>query len=289
MLWWAALCFGSAAVIALLAPLLLTVGRWQLLHPRSALISWFGAFFLGMGMLLVGFGVTVSGAIAASESMSAREALVLTAAGWLGLGVFGGVTAHVSMSAEPLIALHRATVATTAPVPLSRERRRGFTIVRFDSDEATAYAMPGRRPEIFVSSAMEELLSPAQLDAVLAHEYAHIRQRHGWAMRIAQVNTLCLSRVRPGNALERATRLLVELAADDAAGRQAGAANLANALTLIADGTGDSSLHLRAMRLTDKRWPKRARRRLPKAFETPRGLIRRPAPRIPTRRTACRR
>jgi Zn-dependent protease with chaperone function len=113
---------------------------------------------------------------------------------------------------------------------------------------------------------MEETLTVSQLQAVLAHEYAHLRQWHGWAVRIAQINALCLPRVLPGRALQRATVLLIELAADDAAARQAGAAHLANALTVLANTTGDESMHLRAVRLTARRWPSAGRRRLPQAI-----------------------
>lgn len=267
MLWWAAGCFVSAAATALLSPLLLTVGRWQLLHPRSALTAWFGAFALGIVLVTGGLVVSVLGAVAAPGSVTSIEALLLTAAAWFGLGALGAVAAFVTVSAEPLVAHQREVVATFAPIARSREELPGFTLVRFDSIEAFAYAVPGRYPEVFISSAMETLLTKAQLRAVLAHEYAHLRHHHGWAVRIAQVNALCLSRLRPGQALKRATLLLVELAADDAAARQAGAANLANALTSLATHTGDASMHLRAERLTNRRWPRSSRRRLPKAIQ----------------------
>ncbi|MAB20717.1 MAG: hypothetical protein CMH33_07370 [Microbacterium sp.] len=153
-----------------------------------------------------------------------------------------------------------------AAVARSREERDGFTLVRFRGDQLIACAVPGKHPEILLSTAMEETLTVSQLQAVLAHEYAHLRQRHGWAVRIAQINALCLSRVRPGRALQRATVLLIELAADDAAARQAGAAHLANALTVLANAAGDESMHLRAVRLTARRWPSAARRRLPQAI-----------------------
>ncbi|MGO2684385.1 MAG: hypothetical protein ACTIAA_09190, partial [Microbacterium sp.] len=61
----------------------------------------------------------------------------------------------------------------------------------------------------------------------------------------------------------RATLLLVELMADDAAARQAGAAHLANALSQMAEAGDDVGMALRAERLTLRRWPRRERRRLP--------------------------
>lgn len=266
MLWIVLACFGSALIMSLLAPLVLTIGRWQLLHPRTALTAWFGALFIGVALMLSGLAVSVIGAVSAPDSVDRTESILLTVVAWLGLGVFGAVATMASVSSEPIVEARREAMEMLAPVARSREARPGFTLVRFDSDEAVAFAVPGRRPEVFISSAVEELLSTAQLGAVLAHEYAHLRHRHGWALRIASINAFCLGRLRPGRALQRATKLLVELAADDAAARQAGAANLANALTLLAESVGDSGMQLRATRLTSKRWPPASRRRLPKAI-----------------------
>lgn len=40
----------AAALVLLLAPLVLTVGRWQVRHPRTALTLWFSALFAGIGL-----------------------------------------------------------------------------------------------------------------------------------------------------------------------------------------------------------------------------------------------
>ena len=263
MLWGILLCVAAAAATALLSPLVLTIGRWQLLHPRTALTAWFGAFFLGLLLILGGLVWSVLGAVITSESVSTRESVILTVAGWLGLGVFGAIIALVSVSVEPLVELSKQRTAALAPIASSREEHSRFTLARFHSAEPVAFAVPGRRQEIFLSSAVEQFLTPAQLQAVIAHEYAHLRQRHGWALRIAHVNTMCLAGLWPGRAFQPAITLLVELAADDAAARQAGAANLANALTILGDASGDQGMHLRADRLTERRWPRASRRRLP--------------------------
>lgn len=200
-----------------------------------------------------------------SEVSSPGQAVLLTGGGWLGLGVLGAMIAFVSTSATASTGVEPTGDAGVA-LSRSREERKGFTLVRFRSDRLIACAVPGQRPEILVSSGIEDALSEPQLQAVLAHEYAHLRQRHGWALRIAQINALSLPRTRPGRALHRATVLLIELAADDTAARQAGAAHLANALTILANTTGDESMHLRAVRLTSRRWPSARHRRLPQAI-----------------------
>lgn len=259
-------CASGAVLTAMLAPLVLTVGRWQLLHPRLALTAWFSAFFLGIALALAALAGSIAGALIASTTAQSAEALLVTVSGWLGLGAFGAVIAFVASSASAVVSHDSAARESMAAVARAREERDGFTLVRFASDRPIACAVPGRHPEILVSSAMEEALTLPQLQAVLAHEYAHLRQWHGWALRIAQVNALCLPNARPGRALRRATGLLIELAADDAAARQAGAANLANALTVLARTTDQDAMHLRADRLAARRWPSPSRRRLPQAI-----------------------
>lgn len=266
MLFWVVLACGIASItVALLAPLLLTVGRWQLLHPRTALSVWFGAFFIGIALALAGLIIGVAGAVAASHTPTGSETLLMTILGWAGLGAFGAIAAFVAVSAEPVLSSETGALHSLAPIAISREQRRGFTLVRFESDQPIAFAAPGRPPEILLSTGMESLLPSAQLQAVLAHEYAHLRQHHAWATRIARINALCLPRTHSARALRRATTLLVELAADDQAARLAGPAHLANALSTLAAASNDAGLELRAERLVDKRWPGAVKRRRPPA------------------------
>lgn len=266
MLWGVAVWFVAAGVVALASPIVLTVGRWQMLHPRLALTAWFGAFFLGIVLTLLGFAACIFATLRAHEGTPMAESVLLTTTGWCSLGILGGVIGFVCSNAEPLAGLHRAGAAPV--LSRSSERRRGFTLVRFESAAPVSYAVPGAHPQIHVSSELERVLTPEQVRAVVAHEYAHLRQHHGAAIRIAQVNALCLTRLRPGRALLRATLLLVELAADDAAACRARAVHLANALSTLGHLTGDERMLLRADRLTHKRWRRASRRLLPAAVRT---------------------
>ncbi|PPG28613.1 hypothetical protein C5E10_13570 [Pseudoclavibacter sp. RFBG4] len=256
-------CLTGVLVVMAGAPAILSAGTWQLRSPRVALTIWFFALFLGLSVLVVPLIVTLATAVTTSPATSPQETLTLTIAAWLGLGGVGAALAFIGMAAEPLVFSQRDQVSSIAFVAREREKREGFTLVRFESDEAIAMAVPGRQPEIFLSSACEELLSAPQLQAVLAHELAHLRQLHGWAVRIAEINATLVGWLPAGRRLQQATLLLVELAADDTAARQAGPAHLANALAILSDATGDPSLELRALRLTTKRWPGKGRRRLP--------------------------
>ncbi|MEW1973643.1 M56 family metallopeptidase [Microbacterium profundi] len=245
----------AAVLVHLLAPLLLTAGRWQVHHPRTALTLWFCAFFAGIGLAVASATTALMYCVEAIRVPGPAEGTLLTIAGWLSLGVLAAVIAFVSACAEPLADSWREAVGRLAPVAISREESDGVTLVWFDSEESVACAVPSKAPEIFLSTALKDLLSGPQLRAVIDHERAHLRQHHGWAVRIAEINALCLPKRFPaGRALKRATLLLIELIADDAAARNAGAVHLANALATMGRTTGAPSLELRADRLALRRW-----------------------------------
>lgn len=246
--------FLVAGIVLLLASPSLIAGRWQVHHPRTALTLWFSALFVGVGLTAaaVMMALVLLCAGAASGSM---EASTLSLVGWGTLIAVAALLAFVSAVAEPLAESWRQAVGRFAPAAIVREESDGFTLVWFASDDPIACAVPAEDPEIYVSTALDGLLNRPQLRALIEHERAHLTQRHGWAVRIAEINALCLPRGLPaGRALKRATLLLVELIADDAAARRAGAVHLANALGIVGVATGDASLDLRARRLALRRW-----------------------------------
>ncbi|HLS64158.1 MAG TPA: M48 family metalloprotease [Ruania sp.] len=256
--------FAAAALLVLTAPHVLTVGTWHVHYPRTALSLWFGAFFGGCALALSGVVLLLLAAVSASGVSTAAGGIALTLLAWLSLGLLGVLLGLLLVAAPPVVESHRRAVRSLDPAAISREPRRGFTLVRLRSSAPCACATPGRSAQIMVSTALEGVLSPAQLQAVLAHEYAHLRYRHSWAVRIAEINARCLPRhLAAGPRLRQATLRLVELVADDAAARQAGAAHLANALAQMAQLTGDASLELRAERLTLRRWRPARRCRVP--------------------------
>lgn len=264
MLLLALVLLGAAIALAVLCPRFLTVGRWQLFYPRVALTVWFGSF--GMGSVIALAGIALGIVAVESLSHATPHTISVTVSGtiWVAAGI-AGVTLIFAFSFSGSLQSLRPTLHSQE-ITYARDEHIGFTLVRYHSEIPEAYAAPGRKPEIFISSAMERLLSPLQLQAVLAHEFAHLRYRHGIVIRIAQLNAMLLPGMRVGRALERATRLRIELAADDAAARQVGAVHLANALTLIAAVTQDVGMALRAQRLARKRWPVTQRRRLPQGL-----------------------
>jgi Zn-dependent protease with chaperone function len=101
-----------------------------------------------------------------------------------------------------------------------------------DYPAAAAYCLPGIRSQIVVSAGTLDLLAPAELAAVLAHERAHVRARHDLVL----IPFTSLRRAFPRSQVitqaHRTVALLVEMMADDRALRVRGllARELATAL-----------------------------------------------------------
>ncbi|MEU8265549.1 M56 family metallopeptidase [Sphaerisporangium sp. NPDC049002] len=99
-----------------------------------------------------------------------------------------------------------------------------------DHPGAAAYCLPGLRSEVVVSAGTLSLLDADELTAVLAHEAAHVRERHD--LVLLPFTALCwmlpwLSVVRNAHS---SVALLVEMAADDRARRYCSPRRLATAL-----------------------------------------------------------
>lgn len=248
-----------AAASLLLAPVVLTAGRWQVRHPAVALGLWHGA--LGFGLLAALGSVVVAVTIAVnSDRGDGGEAVFATLFGWGSLAAIGAAVALIASNSETIFDVDRAnrdSMLSFAQDALEVEGMQGIEVLRCESAVPMACTIPGKNPMILISSAFEDALTRPQLIAVLEHERAHLTQRHHIAMRLADVNAACLPRVAASRRFRRATALLVELLADDAAAKKAGAVNLANALTRMAAVSSDPSLELRAERLATRRWPRR--------------------------------
>lgn len=67
------------------------------------------------------------------------------------------------------------------------ESRTGYDLVRVPSDLPLALAVPGSRPQVVVSDALEDSLSPAQFDLAVRHEEAHLRHGHHRGVLLAAV------------------------------------------------------------------------------------------------------
>jgi hypothetical protein len=110
-----------------------------------------------------------------------------------------------------------------------------------DYPAAAAYCVPGLRSRIVISAGALDLLDQAELAAVLAHERAHLRERHDLVL----LPFTALARAFPWSVLVQrsyaSVALLIEMLADDHAARQRPVRELVTALIRVgAAGTPGS-------------------------------------------------
>ena len=97
-----------------------------------------------------------------------------------------------------------------------------------------AYCLPGfAGARVVVSRATLERLGPLELDAVLAHERAHLRARHDLVLEAFTVLHQAFPVVVTGTRALAEVRLLIEVLADRAALTQVGATPLVRALSSL--------------------------------------------------------
>lgn len=132
----------------------------------------------------------------------------------------------------------------------------GFVVV--DHKAPVVYCLPGRRSQVVVSSAALELLTPRELDLVLAHEGAHLRARHDLTLSMAAALEKAFPGLRVFSRAREQIATLVEMQADDSARAPGDRRALARALVTLCAGAspapalaaGETATLARVRRLT---------------------------------------
>lgn len=240
----ALLAYGLAAVLVV-SPALARAG-WTTRAPRAAILAWhllclvavgtavLAALLLSLSLPHVGttfasmvevWTTTLQHLVAASHGHTTSTVVVallllllLTRVAYVGARLL--VSSHTQ---------HARLRGLLAPVAKAAPGYDGALVI--DHAERYAFCFPGRRGRIVVTSALLEGLSGPQVQAVLAHEHAHLRQRHHLALLTPTVLNAAFGATVPLFATaEREVARLVELSADDAARRHVGSQALAGAL-----------------------------------------------------------
>lgn len=197
--------------------------------PRAALVAW----------QAVSLSAVLAALLAAPAAVPA-----LDARRWVDVGLAGLVT--LAMLARLLLSGHRIGTRLRAArarhrdlvdvlaAPASEGRADGIRVL--DHTTPTAYCLPGWRSRVVLTEGALAALPAEELDAVLAHERAHLRGRHDLLLEYFTVLHHSVPEpVRSPEAL-REVRLLVEALADRAAVRASGPVVTARALLALARG-----------------------------------------------------
>jgi Peptidase family M48 len=247
-----------AAMLAAGAPAYLVRAGWRTRRPALALGLWCAAYLGGLASLAASLGWALAVGLTGDAPVAGPAAYPQGPTGvvvfcWAALVGVGALASLALTRGEPLTDEHRRTVALftllAAAAAYRTERRDGVEVSYVESDRPVAMSLPGRTPRVVVTSRLEDALTAGELRAVIEHERAHLDRRHGWIAQLARFNVNCTPALPWARYLDRSTRLLVELVADDVAARACGRADLAGALTAMASLTGDPGLLLRAHRV----------------------------------------
>ena len=234
----------------------LASASWPGRSPAAAILLW-QALGLGWGLAavgtLAGLGALGGRATGPAHQGVIRAALAV-AAGMLRGTAFrprsGGLLADLRLAsvAAALVLLGLlcwALLAAFAAVLRARRRQRDLLTLLAHGDPkvpgalvvdhpaAAAYCVPGLRSRIVISAGTLELLDQAELAAVLAHERAHLRERHDLVLLPFTALLRAFRWSAVARRAESAVALLVEMLADDHALRHRPARELATALIRV--------------------------------------------------------
>ena len=214
--------------------------------PRLGVLAWQVQSFAALtSVALAGMTLIVPSSDLGDSISSFLRACVYTVQGaYAAPTQFPAVTGGLLLSAAATV--WPAGWVTSRLVAARRERRRtrdalalvsrddvalGATLV--DADVAAAYCLPGRHGRIVLTTGAVRALEEDELAAVIAHERAHLRERH--YLPVAAANGLAAA--FPGVPLFAAAAAevarLVELRADDAAACHTDHVSVAAALVTL--------------------------------------------------------
>ena len=243
----------TAVALGLLALVLsgpgpIWVARWTFLDrvPRSAVVLWqagaVAALLSVFGAGLVVARLLIGGLLARDPSAPGS---IGGSTGWL-------VAIGLLIEAFALLVLGRliwSVIKVARTTSLRRRRHRAAVDLLGTLDESMslpglrvlaeqlpiAYCLPDRRdPRVVLSAGTLAALGRDEVEAVLAHETAHVRARHDLVLDAFTALHRAFPIAVRSELPAQKCRLLVEMLADDAARQRSGAVPLARALVALA-------------------------------------------------------
>jgi bla regulator protein blaR1 len=236
-----------AACVGTLGARVLGRATWPGRAPLLAIVNyltaaWSVAAALGLAGLTLAIHATalaggLSGLIGACV-LRLRDAYATpggaTVAG-LGLTLFGAVVARTAVAAIAhlrAVRSHALQHAEAARLVGRCEPTLGAVLV--DHAQPAAYCVSGPQPTVIVTTGALQALDAGQLDAVLAHERAHLAYHHHWLLAIARIASKVLPFIPLAQDAATQIARLIEMHADDAATGARDGEVLATALVALA-------------------------------------------------------
>ncbi|GIE87048.1 M56 family metallopeptidase [Actinoplanes regularis] len=233
-----ALLLGALGLtLSLVVPGLLAGARWPGRAPVAAVLLWQA---LTLTSVLCALGVVLAAPEELTRAAGANHP-------WTVAALLFSLAVAATIVIRLLISLIRVSARARARRERHRilvdlldrvERRRevgGAEVRVLDGALPLAYCVPGREPRVVLSDAVLRVLDRAQVDAVLAHERAHLRHRHELVMESFTAFYQAVPPPLRSRAPLDAVHLLLEMVSDDAARRRVGPEPLRAALARLSD------------------------------------------------------
>ncbi|NMI01519.1 M56 family metallopeptidase [Pseudonocardia acidicola] len=251
----------GAVIVAVAAPRLLLAMADRAVDPVVVIVGWVLAVAGVLGTAIAGLIVMAVPGRFADAGLAhlvrrpwwaavhnAPDLLVYHLAGWAAYTLLAAAVARLlwigvreglrrrSRVRDQLAVLRM--VGATVPGP-----DRGPSTLWLRSDRPVAFSVGGRPGTVVLTDGLRRQLPPSELEAVLAHERAHLRGRHHLLVATADALARAFPFVRLFGQAPVALREQVELVADLSAVRTCGADAVRRALMIVTGaGTPKSAL-----------------------------------------------
>lgn len=254
MFWASYLLAALAIILAWPAPIALSRAAWPARAPFTAMVLW-------QSIALAG-GLSMIGAMLVWGLEPLGDNLVSASAGFVDLLLDGasaerlGVVHVFAISTATLLFSHLVFTLALTFVRIRRQRRRHRDMLALLSSPAAdqpatlvidhpapvAYCLPGGARSVTVmSNGLMDLLTRAELDAVLTHENAHLHQRHHLLLWAFAAWRSALPWLPTSRLAQHAVSELIEMLADDEALRHVDESTLVRAIAIVGSGALPSS------------------------------------------------
>ncbi|MFZ3452409.1 M56 family metallopeptidase [Arthrobacter sp. 7Tela_A1] len=251
MFWASYLLAALAFVLAWPVPVILSRAKWPSRSPFSAMVLW-QAIALAGGLSMIGamltWGLEPIGENLAQGLQSLWGILIQRRpAETLGL-------VHVfAISAAILLSVHLVFTLLLTYYRILSGRRRHRDMLNLLSSPSldapatlvipypspVAYCLPGGGQSVTVlSDGLMDILSEAELTAVMTHEKAHLSQHHHLLLWAFAAWRSALPWLPTSQLAQRSVNELIEMLADDEALKKVDRQTLVRAVAIVASGSG---------------------------------------------------
>ncbi|NJC22125.1 Zn-dependent protease with chaperone function [Arthrobacter pigmenti] len=250
MFWASHLLATLAVVLAWPAPIALSRAKWPARSPFTAMILW-QAIALAGGLSMIGAMLVWGLEPLGDNLLEALGALWDVVVNNRPAETLGLV--HVfALSAASLLTAHLVFTLLLTYARIRGQRRRHRNLLNLLSSPShgnpstlvikhpapVAYCLPGGARSVTVlSDGLMGLLSEDELQAVLIHERAHLKQRHHLLLWAFAAWRSALPWLPTSQLAQRAVNELIEMLADDEAVKQVDEKVLVGAIAIVASGS----------------------------------------------------